>query len=90
VQVVEVEDVREHGPCLTLRERAEHVADGVPARRRRHREGVDERALRQREVVVRGLEAGGPARELLGDERHPWRSSTTTGISRSVLPWYSS
>jgi hypothetical protein len=85
VQVVEVEDVGEHGPRLARRELVEQVADRVLARRDRHGDGVDERALRQREVVVGGVEPFGPAREQLGDARHPARSSTTTGISRSVL-----
>jgi hypothetical protein len=90
VQVVEVQDVREHRPGLAFGQLAEQLADRVRPRRDRHGDGVDQRAPRQREVVVRGLEAGGPRRQRLGDARHPLRSSTTTGISRSVLPWYSS
>jgi hypothetical protein len=90
VQVVEVEDVGEHRPRLARRQLVEQIADRVLSRRDRHGDGVDERAPRQREVVVGGLEPVGPVSEQLGDARHAARSSTTTGMSRSVLLWYSS
>ena len=90
VEVVEVEHVSQHRPRAVLRQLAEECADRVVACGGRARNGVDERAVGQRQVVGRRREGGRPPRKLVGDRGHPSRSRTTTGISRSVLAWYSS